>query len=117
MDAVSQSMVNDEIVYLTKQQFKDLPSYDLSIPTGPRIGKQWKQRRRNKDGWLDTWDMAESVPYDPSKHGELSAYEKLATIHFRVLLNIACGTDIYIKSLTHCCYFNGEFNLCRCKYS
>ena len=30
-------------IYLTQKEFKELPEYSLTVPTGVTIGKQWKR--------------------------------------------------------------------------
>ncbi len=56
--------MDDEIVLLTPRQFKDLPEYSTSVPTGVYPGKCWKtnvyiQDRQGRvtatDKWLLRW--------------------------------------------------------------
>lgn len=50
-------------VMLSIKEFKELPDYSCSIPTGTRIGKRWKRRTpyEIKLGVMNTYRMGEYV--------------------------------------------------------
>lgn len=62
-------ILHDGLVVLTQKEFRELPEYSTSLPTGTTIGKKWK---RQKD-WQDAskgWLMGEYIPNpNPKKVG------------------------------------------------
>jgi len=68
-----------ETIVLTEKQFKDLPEYSCSIPTGTTIGKQWKHNRFAFDpsardprtgNTIEEWYLHEYIEHkDPGKVG------------------------------------------------
>lgn len=55
----------EEVVVLTEAQFKELPDYSMSLPTGTRIGKRWRSdlnaalRYHARESVPEHWRMGE----------------------------------------------------------
>lgn len=84
-------ILHDDLVMVTEREFRELPEYSCSLPTGQTIGKKWKRQKDYYDeskGWL----MGEYIP-DPDP--------EMVGIRWRdlVLWENAVGSDLDIEVL------------------
>ena len=65
------------ILYLPKNQLKQLPEYSRSLPTGTTIGKRWK--RNNGTHTEPTWVIGEYKDHKDKKLVGIKWYRLITT--------------------------------------
>lgn len=75
------STVENETIELTLEEFRKLPEYSTTLPTGPKPGFRWRRNVQVFDpvaqaeekiaGVMPDWVMAETYELDPPDPGQV----------------------------------------------